>query len=158
MIATIVIGLAVPAILMLVGATTTQNSQSQQYTTALMLANQVREMMSGLPFNDPVYGSHLGVQDPGENTIADYNDVQDFDGKSYNLPVDANRQTISGMDNWRQSISVQLVGDSQGAQLETVTGNSAAIVERVRVTVSYRSAASAAWATVLTTSWLKTRY
>jgi type II secretory pathway pseudopilin PulG len=158
MLATIVVGVAVPALLLLVGSTTKLNASSQQYTTALMLANQMHEMMSSLPFNDPLSGTHTGGPNAGEGLVGQYDDVQDFDGLSVSPPIDANRQGMDGMDNWRQSVAVQLLGNSQGKLLGSVTGDTAAIVERVRVTVSYRTPGGSQWVPVVTLSFLKTRY
>jgi type II secretory pathway pseudopilin PulG len=135
LLAAVIVGVAVPAILLLVGSTTMQSKGIQEYTSAMMLANHTREMMSGLPFDD----------------------VQAFNGQSFSPPIDANRQPMSGMDKWQQSIAVQLVGDSQGQHLDTV-GDTSAIAARVTVTISQRGSASAPWVQVVTISWLKTRY
>ena len=135
-IATIVIGLAIPAVLLLIGVTTSQNRQSQEFTTGLMLVNQIREMMSPMSFSA----------------------AQALNGRTYNPPVDANRQPISGTDDWQQSVSVQLIGDSQGASLDSVVNNPSAVVELVRVTVSRRSSPNNPWRQVVTTSWMKTKY
>lgn len=136
MVASIIIGLAVPSILLLVGSSTMQNNYSQKFATANMLASQVREMMSTMAFTD----------------------VLALNGQTNNPPIDANHDPITGMDNWQQGITVTLVGDGQGASLDTITGNPLAIVARVRVTMSYRKSASDPWSPIVTTSWLKTRY
>jgi hypothetical protein len=142
--ATIIIGLAVPAVLLLVGSISMQSQGSQEYTTALTLANHTREMMSGLSFDD----------------------VRGFAGQSFSPPVDALGQPpvdalgqpLPGMDQWQQSIAVQLVGDSLGQHLGTVEGDTSAIAERVTVTIFHRLSANDTWGEVVTISWLKTRY
>jgi Tfp pilus assembly protein PilV len=136
LLAAVIVGVAVPAILLLVGSTTMQNKVSQEYTSAMMLANHTREMMSGLSF-DEVYA---------------------FNGQSFCPPRDANNQEIDEKDMWRrQSIVVQLVGDSQGQHLGTV-GDPSAIAARVTVTISKRRSVSDPWVQVVTISWLKTMY
>ena len=135
LLATVIVGVAVPAILLLVGSTTMQSKGSQEYTGAMMLANHTREMMSGLSFDE----------------------VRNLNGQSFSPPADANRQTILGMETWKQSIAVQLVGDSQGQHLDTI-GDTSAIAARVTVTISKRKSASTPWGQVVTISWLKTRY
>lgn len=135
LLATVIVGVAVPAILLLVGSTTMQSKGSQEYTSAMMLANHTREMMSGLSF-DEVYA---------------------FNGQTFSPPHDANNQTILGMETWQQSIAVQLVGDSQGQHLGTV-GDPSAIAARVTVTISKRRSVSAPWVHVVAISWLKTMY
>src|ERR1035437_6365938 len=82
--ATVIVGSAVLALMKLVTATTTQNVAAQRMTIGLMLANNVREMMAGLPYNDPANGTHLGP-DAGE-TLASFNDVEDFNGLTVSPP------------------------------------------------------------------------
>ncbi len=135
LLATVIVGVAVPAILLLVGSTTMQSKGSQEYTGAMMLANHTREMMSGLSF-DEVYA---------------------FNGQSFSPPHDANNQTILGMDTWRQRIEVQLVGDSQGQHLGAVDYPSP-IAARVTVTISKWRSVNAQWVQVFAISWLKTMY
>src|SRR5579875_972361 len=58
--ATLIVGLSVLAVVKLISAVTQQSFYAQKTTTALMLANNIRELMDGLPYNDPAYGTHLG--------------------------------------------------------------------------------------------------
>jgi hypothetical protein len=134
--ATIIIGLAVPAVLLLVSSISMQSQGSLDYATALTLANHTREMMSGLSFDD----------------------VRGFAGQSFSPPVDALGQPLPGMDQWQQSIAVQLVGDSLGQHLGTVESDTSAIAERVTVSIFHRVSANDTWGEVVTISWLKTRY
>ena len=63
--ATVIVGTAVLAIVRLVTAVTTQNFYAQKTTLALTLADNIREVMNGLPFSDPAIGTHLGRQRSG---------------------------------------------------------------------------------------------
>src|SRR4051812_28842337 len=65
--ATLIVGLSVLAITKLILAVTQENFYAQKTTPALMLANNMRELMIGLPFNAPAYGTHLGPN-PGQTT------------------------------------------------------------------------------------------
>ena len=76
--ATIIVGLSVLSIVKLVTVVVGQNMVAQKTTTALTLANNVREYMNGLPFNDPATGTHRGIA--AGTPLSQYNDVEDFCG------------------------------------------------------------------------------
>lgn len=156
--ATVIVGLAVLALVNLIAATNIQTSYSQKQTTAFMLANQIREAMVGMPFNDPLTGTHAGGPNTGQTNVSQFNDVEDFDGYVASPPIDSHRQPITTLGSWQQSVSVTLIGDNNGANLNSTTGNLGAIVERVRVTISYRAPSEASWTPITTLSWLKTKY
>lgn len=134
--AVVIVGLAVVAIVRLVAATNQQTGYSQKLTTAFMLANHTREMM----------------------TTMDFTTLQTRNSLTYSPPIDANGQPITALANWQQTISVQLVGDNTGASLYGVVNNQQAIVARVRVTISYRPVSTAAWSPIVSLSWLRGRY
>src|ERR1035437_3158225 len=54
---TIIVGLAITALVKLVLTNTQQNRYTQRLTTGCLLADNVREMMAGLPFSDPSNGT-----------------------------------------------------------------------------------------------------
>jgi hypothetical protein len=155
--ATVIIGLSVLSIVKLVSAATTQTGITQKYTTAYMLVDNIHELLLGLPFNDPIFGTHTGGPNTGQTSLSQFNDVEDFDGYAPSPPIDANRQPIASLANWQQSVSVTLIGDVNGHLLNGA-GGTYSVVERVRVTISYRPSAIAAWTPILTSSWLKTKY
>src|ERR1041385_4251470 len=73
-----------------------QNNASLKIGTALMLANEVREMTLSLPSCDPILGKEYFGPEPGETAVAQYNDLDDFAGPTgggitINPPIDANR-------------------------------------------------------------------
>src|SRR5689334_13019698 len=76
---TIIVGLAITALVKLVLMNTQQNRYTQRLTTGCLLAENVREMMAGLPFTDPSNGTLSFGKESGE-TLATFNDVDDFDG------------------------------------------------------------------------------
>src|SRR5215468_10586113 len=57
MLTAIIVGLAISALVKQVLVSTQQNRFTQRMTTGSFLANNVREMMAGLPFNDPSAGT-----------------------------------------------------------------------------------------------------
>jgi len=156
--ATLIVGSAVLSLVKLVTSTTQQSSYTQKITTGLMLASQIREMMADLPFCDPYNGVDTSGPDVGETTVAQYNDVEDFNGYTACPPIDAHRQPITGLPDWRQVVTVTLVGDNSGNTLNGVVNNLGAVVERVKVVVSYRTPGGNNWQPVASSVWLKTKY
>jgi len=181
---TIIVGLAITALIKLVLTSTQQNRYTQRLTIGCLLAENCREMMANLPFCDPAEATINFGPEPGE-TLATYNDVDDFgspvDGAigfdssvRPDLPngspvgvVDAARRvitaTISGVQqvppewkNWRQQIAVDPVDPNN---LNTVypKPNTARNCVRVTVTISYLPPGDVTWQTVTQLRWIKTR-
>jgi len=85
--AVIIIGVGVLAMIDAQNAFTLSNRWSSRAATASYLAGEIRELTRHLPKHDPVTGLELngGVltgwgPEPGEVTVFDYNDLDDFDG------------------------------------------------------------------------------
>src|SRR4029079_5173489 len=55
-IAMVIVGVAIVASMRLFASCSQQNSVSTRMTTAMLLAGNVREAMTGLSFNDPIFG------------------------------------------------------------------------------------------------------
>jgi hypothetical protein len=112
-------------------------------------------------------------------TLATYNDVDDFDGfdsttrpdlASSGLPigpVDAARrvitETVNGVAqvpvewrNWRQQIAVDPV-DSNNLATVYPKPNTARTCIRITVTISYKAPGTTDWALITQLRWLKTR-
>jgi len=158
--AMIIVGLAVVAIVKLISSVTQQNFYAQKTTTALTLANNVREYMNGLPYNDPATGTHLGV--PTGTPLSQFNDVEDFAGylpnpAGYfaNPPIDAYGQNLSNMANWRQEVYVTHVNPNNFALTDSLATDSACNLDRVQVVVSYNSAGT--WVQIASIEWLKSK-
>ncbi|HEX2972887.1 MAG TPA: prepilin-type N-terminal cleavage/methylation domain-containing protein [Tepidisphaeraceae bacterium] len=103
--ATVIIGVGVLATMQLFGACTRNNASSAQMTTALLLAQNVQEVMADLPFNDPVWGNAVFGAESGE-TLQTYDDIDDFDSQTLQPPIDATRTPLSQLSQYSQVISV----------------------------------------------------
>jgi type II secretory pathway pseudopilin PulG len=174
---TIIVGLAITALVKLVLTTTQQNRYTQRMTTGCLLADNVREMMAGIPFSDPSNGTLTFGPETGE-ALATYNDVDDFDGWDSTVrpdiaggqpvgPVDAARRVITEVvggvtqvpaewRNWRQQIAVDPV-DSNNLNTTYPKPNTSRVCIRITVTISYRATPTSAWEQVVQLRWLKTR-
>jgi type II secretory pathway pseudopilin PulG len=156
---TVIIGLGVLAAMQLFEACTRQNATSAQMTTALMLAGHVQEMTQHLAFNDPATGRTTFGAETGES-LATYDDLDDFDGRTFNPPLDATRASMSDLSRYSQAVSVWPVyPDDLGVNTNeaspdipktTYTG-----AVRVCVQILYRSRLDAVPATVYVAAWTR---
>lgn len=156
---TIIVGLGATATMALFGACSVQNRSAEQITNAALLANNIQECIAGLPFNDPVTDRASFGAETGE-TLATYDDVDDFDGRSFNPPIDANRQTISDLPKFTQVVSVwpvssaQLSANSNEAQPTIAKGTYTGAV-RIRVRILYASNPKVAAQEIYRSSWIR---
>ena len=145
--ATIIIGVGVSALVQLLAKGTISNLDGADLTTAVNLANSIHELTYGLSFADPVTPTHWGPE-TGE-TLATYNDVDDFDGQVFSPPIDARRQSLPNFTNWSQAVTVQKVDVNR---LSTVVPN-ATVMPTLRVTVTVKHLGQ----TVYAETWLITQ-
>src|ERR1700733_5299069 len=103
--ATIIVGVGIVSTMTLFAACSQQASSANQITTATMLANNVHEALAGLSFGDPTFGHQYFGPEPGE-TLATYNDIDDFDGSKFNPPIDAQRNQIPTLSKYTQWVTV----------------------------------------------------
>jgi len=140
---TTIISFGVLAMLQLLAVGTVSNNDGAEMSTAINLAKSVREMMIGMSIADPVTPTHWGAEN-GEN-LATYNDIDDFDGKTYSPPIDARRTSIAALSDWSQTIRVQTVDPNL---LTSTVPNGTTAAVRVTVTVSHNGK------TVTSYSWV----
>jgi hypothetical protein len=174
---TIIVGLAITALVKQVFFTAQQNAWTQRVQIGSLLADNVREMMAALPFNDPGNGTQSFGPESGEK-FATFNDVDDFDGFDSNvrtdLPVgqpvgvvDAARrvivQSIGGLPqvppewkNWRQQIAVDPV-DPMNLNITFPKPQTSRVCVRVTVTISYQAPGTAGWQPIVQVRWIKAR-
>ena len=144
---TVIIGVGVVALLQLLATGTNVNNSAAEMTTAVNLANNVHEIMAGLPLYDPNYP---GTFNPGLANVANFAGVTEFDGSTFKPPLDNTRgqMTGAGLDNWSQQVTVQSVNeDNLNAVVTNSTTQNAA---RVTVKVFHNTSQ------VYQTSWVAT--
>jgi hypothetical protein len=116
--ATIIVGVGVLSIVAAQQAFHRQNTWSTNAGVAAYLGNEIREMTLNLPRHDPVTGTAFWGPEPNEPGLGDYDDVDDFDGAGNgtifsaalgNGPINAQRQVITNMPGWAQSVTVRNV-------------------------------------------------
>jgi prepilin-type N-terminal cleavage/methylation domain-containing protein len=124
---TVIIGVGVVAMLQLLAAGTVSNSEGTELTTAINLANNIREMSLGLAYYDPTDMAKVPpvyTWDTKEATVKDYDNIMDLDGttdtwndpkdspagyQKFQPPLDVRRDPISNYKDWAQWVKVETV-------------------------------------------------
>lgn len=155
---TMIIGVAFVAVMQLFAACTQQNRVGENLTTAMLLAENIQETMAGLPFDDPAYGASSFGPEAGQ-TLAGFDDVDDFDGLVCSPPIDSFRRPIPAMSQFTQSVSVlpvyptQLSSNSDLSSSEIPKGTYTGAV-RVTVRIMYADAGDTP-VEIFRTSWIR---
>jgi hypothetical protein len=145
---TVIVGTGVLSIVAAQQAYHQKNDWAQRTGTAMLLANELREMTLPLPVFDPITGQTFTGPEPGENDITDYDDIDDFagvpdgtgayPGLTFNPPVDALRRQISDMTGWSQQINVvSVLEDNIGSTVTLPLGTTPML--RLTVDVLYQA-------------------
>ncbi len=159
MLAVVIVGVGVLGSMNLLAACSRQNSAAASMTTAMLLAENIQETMAGLSFTDPAYGKTYFGAEPGQ-VLATYDDVDDFDGQTFNPPIDSLRKPIAGLPNYEQVVSVWPVYSNKlnsntnpaSPDIPKTTYTGAA---RVLVRVLHRKTVSSPFVEIYRTRWIR---
>jgi Tfp pilus assembly protein PilV len=152
--ATIIVGVGCIAVMQLALACTEQNRFATQTTSATLLAGNLRELLSKLPFNDPTSGPATFGAETGE-TIATFDDIDDFNDRTFSPPIDVNRATIAGMTGYSQVVSVRTVPGNSLSANQTTASSTYTGALRVTITINYTAPGSTLGVPVHEISWLR---
>ncbi len=155
----IIVGVGVMSMMQLLGTSTEQNRRGANMTTATHLAEHVREAMAGLSFSDPNSGRKYWGPEAGQ-TLATYDDLDDFDGVTLSSPIDSMRNDLADQSQYSQVISVWPVyanklssnTNSSSPDIPKTTYTGAA---RVTVRILYRRSPDEVASEVFRTSWVR---
>ncbi len=136
-ITTVIIGVGVVSLMSLIGAGTQSNAETAKLTTAIQLANTIRDLTLSLDFIDPQTPAATFGPDTGESLTGanPYDDVDDFHNAVFSPPIDARRQTLDDYPNWSQAITVETINP---LDLDASTPVEPGTTEMNRVTVRIR--------------------
>ncbi len=148
LIAILLVGLAIASLVTANSAFTKANGAGVELSTAEFLSEQIRELSILLPVIDPNTGISTFGPETGE-TLADYDDLDDFDGVSFSPPISADRNVLNDLAVYRQQITVENVDASD---FEQVVSNHGSYFVRVTVKVFLNSRE------VSSVRWLRARY
>ena len=150
LVAIVLIGLAIASLVAANYSFTRANGAGVNLSTAEFLIEQIRELMAPLAVVDPNTG--ISVFGPEEGSLADYDDLDDFDGfnsTTLGAPIDARRQPLNDYANYSQRIMVENVSASDFEQVV-----SSHMSDFVRVTVDILVNSEQ----INSVSWVRARY
>jgi len=132
-----VVGVGVVAVVGSQQAWHFQAVASEELATGMRLATEIREMSLLLPANDPITGTAIWGEEPGEIIPLDIDDLDDLDDEIFTDadgtgPIDATGTVIVGMDGWEQQIAVQCVDQFD---VTSIVPDGSSEVVRIEVTV-----------------------
>lgn len=148
LIAILLVGLAIVSLVTVNGAFTKANGFGAELSTAEFLIEQMRELTTMLPVVDPQNGTTTFGPEAAE-TLATYDDLDDFDGLTFSPPIDADRNALNDLAAFSQQVTVQNVSASN---FEQVVSDHGSPFVRVTVTVSMGGRE------ISSTMWLRARY
>ena len=147
LIAVLLVGLSITALVMASNSFTMANSAGADLSTAEFLIEQIRELTTLLPVVDP--GTTTATFGAEEASLADYDDVDDFDSATFSPPIDASRAPLGNFTGFSQQVTAQNVSASN---FETVVADHTSPF--VRITVNVRQNGQM----ITSASWLRARY
>ena len=133
MVATVLIGIALSAMVGANGYITSANRAGCDLSVAGSLLEHIKEKMETLPVVDPVTSNAL--LGPEEDDWTEYDDLDDFDGASFSPPIDARGNVLSQWPAFTQQVVVQNVDVDD---LATPVADLGSNFYRVTVTVLHK--------------------
>ena len=163
---TIIIGTGVLAILAAQQAYHMKNNWATRTSTAMLLANELRERTLSMPLHDPITGdANLGPE-ADETVPLAFDDLDDFagtvtagvgSGQRFNPPINALGLPLSDLGAWTQTIRVEKVpADHVDTAFALPLDTGTTDMFRVTVSVLYRDPSSGADEAVTELSWIVT--
>ena len=165
---TVIVGTGVLAMVAAQQAYHQKNDWATRTNTAMLLANELRELTLTLPMHDPISGtSTLGLEsNESLDDVATYDDLDDFaaalgagglgTGAAFTPPVNALRQTVDDLTGWTQRVDVQSVLPENIAA-DTPQPLGTTDMMRVTVSVFYQDPQADSPQLMTTLTWVVTR-
>jgi prepilin-type N-terminal cleavage/methylation domain-containing protein len=150
LIATVLVGLALAALVAANSSLTIANDAGSDLSTAEFLIEQIREMTTMLPVADPNTDTWDVLGPEAGETTATYDDVDDFDNAVFTPPINANRLPLTPYATFNQQVTVQKVNPTDFTQVVADAHGSSFI--RITVTVNQNGRP------ISSTSWVRARY
>jgi hypothetical protein len=151
MISVVLVGMSITALVVANNAFTMANGAGADLSTAEFLIEQIRELTTMLPVSDDPDATSWTTFGPEEASLADYDDVDDFDNTTFSPPISATpqRTVLSDFTGFSQHVTVENVDASN---FDTVVADRASGFVRVTVSVSQNGGL------ISSTSWIRARY
>jgi prepilin-type N-terminal cleavage/methylation domain-containing protein len=146
--AVLLVGLAIASLMAANAAFTRANGIGTDLSTAEFLIGQIKELTILLPVIDPETELATFGPESGE-TLADYDDLDDFNDATFSPPINAERTVLSEFSAYSQKVTVQNVNASN---FEQVVANHSSNFVRVTVQIYLNSVP------ISSANWLRARY
>jgi type II secretory pathway pseudopilin PulG len=146
LIASMLIGLAIAALVSSSGAFTMYNAAGLDLSTSEFLIEEIRELTAPMPATE---GTTFGL-DTGEVSLALYDDVDDFRNRTYKPPIGVDRVAMTEFAAYSQRISVDKVNSADLTQ--TLASTATSDFYRVTVTILKNEQ------TITSASWIRAKY
>ena len=153
LIATILVGLSIAALLAANGSFSMANVAGADLSTAEFLTEQIRELTTMLSAADPDGTTWTTLGPESGETLATYDDVDDFnafDSATLGAPISAKSEPLTALAAFRQQNTVQKVDPSNFDQ--TRPDNDPSNFIRVTVTILQNGRP------INSASWIRARY
>jgi prepilin-type N-terminal cleavage/methylation domain-containing protein len=153
MISIILVGMSITALVVANNAFTMANGAGADLSTAEFLIEQIRELTTMLPVSNPEATSWVTFG-PEEASLADYDDIDDFDNATFSPPISATSRTaLSDFTGFSQHVTVKKVNPSDFGEELQVTDSRFATSDFIRVTVGVSLNGNL----ISSTSWIRAR-
>ena len=136
LIATVLIGIAIAALVTSNISHTQANAYGMHTSTAEFLIEEIRVMTMPLEVTDPNSGTGVYGPEVDESSVTDYDDLDDFDGVTFNPPVDVNGNVLSDFSEYSQVVTVENLDPGDFTNVVVDHGSS---IVRVSVSVVMNS-------------------
>ncbi len=147
--AVVIIGIAIAALVGANGAFTQVNGAAVDLSTAEFLIEEIRELTTTLPVIDPESGTAVFGPESDEATVAAYDDLDDFDNANCCPPVDVSATALTDFGSFTQQITVENVDPSS---LETPVADHTSDFIRITVVIVQNNRP------ISSASWIRARY
>lgn len=142
LLAILLVGLAIASLVAANIAFTRANGAGTDLSTAEFLIEQIRELTILLSVVDPQSGTT--IFGPEEMGLANYDDLDDFDGAVFCPPISSGRAALSDFSVFSQRVTVENVSSSNFQQV--VADHSSPFVRvTVKVLLNSKEISSASW-------------
>ena len=144
LIAAVLVGMAIAALLTSSKTFTMSNGAGIDLSTAEFLIEEIRELTTDIPVVDPETGQAVFGVESGEGALADYDDLDDFDGQTFNPPIDVSRSVLSNFSGFSQQV---IVDNVSSVDFATNVGDHGSdfVAVTVRILLNGREISSAKW-------------
>ena len=149
LVAIVLVGLAIASLVAANISFTKANAAGTELSTAEFLLEQVKELTVLLPVVDSNTGMSTFGPEADETVLADYDDLDDFDGLAFSPPISADRATLNDFAAFTQQVTVENVS---AGDFEQIVADHGSFFVRVTVKVLLNSEQ------IISADWVRATY